>query len=162
MQNVAYKFIKKLLEKQDIDVLHDKLSLAANGSKEIATADFRAIVSELSLDFTQVEVDKLIEDIMKTQDNPAKINYIELLSELDNISEYNKDTKIWMIFNQFADDISGSITQDDLKSALVKLNLNKTDEEIKNIMFILNINESEDIDFDQFKLIINHKGKQRE
>lgn len=101
MQNVAYKFVKKLLNRDDLEILHTKFVEAAGTSEEIPIFQFKQVIESFNKDFKKDEIDKLVKDILKTQEMTGKINYVDLLAELDNISEYNQDTKIWMTFNKF-------------------------------------------------------------
>ena len=106
MQNVAYKFIKKIMNKADLQNLHEKFAEVASGTDKIPITTFREAISSVYPDFTKDEVDRLITDILQTQKMTTKINYIDFLAELDNITEYNQDTKAWITSNTSNADIS--------------------------------------------------------
>lgn len=159
MQNAAYKFVKKALETNDIEKLHQEFAKAANGEEEVNILDFKRIIADFSPEMSSDQLDELVHDILKTQSLTGKINYVKLLIELDNITEYNQDTKIWLTFNKYADDDTGFIKFKHLLTALKGCNIHTTDQKIKDICLVLHIPIDEDIDFDQFKNIVIHKNK---
>jgi len=159
MQNVAYEFVKKTMDDSDLEKLHEKFAEVWNESEEVSILDFKKVIASFSSDFTQEQIDQLVRDIQKTQSLTGKINYVNLLAELDSMSEYKNDTKMWMTYNKFADNETGLLKYKDLQQALNKFKIDKSYEELKEIWTILKIPEKEDIDFEQFKDIISYKNR---
>jgi serine/threonine protein kinase len=162
MQNVAHKFIKKALEKDDITSMHDEFALVADESNKVDVVNFKLILLKYQPEMSNEQVDKLIKDILKNQDNAttSRINYLTLLDELENLKDYNNDTKMWLIYSKHSND-SGQIPFKLLRKALEELEIHKSPEDLKDVLMILNISQDEEIDFEIFKKIATHKSRSK-
>ena len=60
----------------------------------------------------------VVKDILTTQNSTSKIKYISLLEELEDLQEYNQDTKMWLMYNKHVDEERGAIKISELRLAL--------------------------------------------
>jgi calcium-dependent protein kinase len=114
MQNVAHKFIKTSLERNDIAKMHEEFEMVADESDKVDIVNFKTILVKYQPEMPNEQIDRLIKDIMRTQNATSRINYLELLDELESLKDYNNDTKTWMIYNKHID-ATGQIAFKDLK-----------------------------------------------
>jgi calcium-dependent protein kinase len=120
MQNVAHQFVKHALENNELQEMHREFDDVADEKGQVNVYDFKKVVSKFSPEFSSDQVEKLVKDVLKTQRTSGKINYMDLLDELQSMHDYNEDTKIWMTYNKFANDDTGFISFNKLKPALLE------------------------------------------
>ena len=61
----------------------------------------------------------------------GKINYTEFLTATISIQKFLSEEKLWMLFKHFDCDDSGFITQDNIREALDRLNLQISEDEMR-------------------------------
>lgn len=133
MQNVAHQFVKHTLENNELEEMQKDFEDVADDKGQVNVYDFKKVVSKFGPEFSGDQVDKLVRDVLKTQRTSGKINYIDLLDELQSMHDYSQDTKIWMTYNKYASDETGFISFSKLKTALNEFDITKTDEDFKSI-----------------------------
>ena len=121
--------------------------------------DFNIIIEKFNPGFSTQQLENLVKDVLKSQDSDSKVNYQDLLKELENIKEYNQDTVLWMTYNKFSNDTTGLIEFTKLRNALEDINIVKSDDDLKDLLMILKIPRNEDINFEKFKVLVSHKSK---
>eukprot|EP00359_Climacostomum_virens_P000223 CAMPEP_0204896916 /NCGR_PEP_ID=MMETSP1397-20131031/443_1 /ASSEMBLY_ACC=CAM_ASM_000891 /TAXON_ID=49980 /ORGANISM="Climacostomum Climacostomum virens, Strain Stock W-24" /LENGTH=538 /DNA_ID=CAMNT_0052064601 /DNA_START=56 /DNA_END=1672 /DNA_ORIENTATION=- len=85
----------------------------------------------------------------------GKIKYTDFLIATLDIKKILDDEHIWSAFTYFDSDRNGTITLTELKGALERAGCELTEEELDEIILAFDINRDHNIDFEEFKAMLD-------
>ena len=151
LQKEIYYFIAKISSEQEINKLKNIFNeLDEDNSGIISINELEKGFKEINIEITKEELKQIWEGLDFHKD--GKINYSEFLAAMISSYNFQKEEKIWSVFNMFKEEntIKSYITYDSMCNAVNTLNLNINKYEIKKCFEKYN----KYIDFDTFKKII--------
>lgn len=82
MQSAAQKFVKKEIEIKDIKGMKEKFYELSDEKGTVNIVNFKQILLKTQIDFTGVQADNLIKEILQSQESTERIDYINFINEL--------------------------------------------------------------------------------
>ena len=84
----------------------------------------------------------------------GKINYSEFLAATLHVQTFLTDEKLWALFKQFDTDDSNVITADNILAAMEKWGRKISEQEVKELLEMHDINRNGSISFEEFKFML--------
>ena len=160
LQKEIYYFLAKISTEKDLDKLKNFfIQLDVDNSGTLTVDEIEKAFKEIDIRITEEELKQIWEGLDFHQD--GQINYSEFLAAMVSSFNFQKEEKLWSVFNIFKENSGGNknyITYDSLYNAAKALNLNINESEIKKCFE----KYDEEIDFETFKnLIMNSEEEDK-
>lgn len=140
----------KMADQQEIEKLGQQFQQLDKDKTGMLNAwELRAAIVESDLNLTNDQIDQIIAEVDYFGNN--KINYSEFLMATLDVQLFMDNNKLQAIFNQFDTDGSGSITQENIVTAMNKIGHVITQEDLDKIMAQHDIQKNKVITFIEFK-----------
>ena len=134
------------------------MQLDVDNSGTLTVDEIEKAFKEIDIGITEEELKQIWEGLDFHQD--GQINYSEFLAAMISSFNFQKEEKLWSVFNLFKENSGNKnyITYESLYNAAKALNLNINENEIKKCFEKYN----EEIDFETFKkLIMNSEDEDK-
>ena len=151
LQKEIYYFIAKISSEKDLERLKNFfMQLDVDNSGTLTSDEIEKAFKEIDIGITEDELKQIWEGLDFHQD--GQINYSEFLAAMVSSFNFQKEEKLWSVFNLFKENGGNKnyITYDSLNNAAKALNLNINENEIKKCFE----KYDEEIDFETFKKLI--------
>ena len=151
LQKEIYYFIAKICSEQDINKLkHFFNKLDVDNSGILTIEELEKGFKEINIGITKEELQQIWEGLDFHKD--GQINYSEFLAAMVSSYDFQKEEKLWYVFNLFKEGnkTKSYITYDSMCNAVKNLNLNINEKDIKKCFEKYN----KTIDFKTFKKLI--------
>jgi Ca2+-binding EF-hand superfamily protein len=151
LQKEIYYFIAKISSEKDLERLKNFfMQLDVDNSGTLTSDEIEKAFKEIDIGITEDELKQIWEGLDFHQD--GQINYSEFLAAMVSSFNFQKEEKLWSVFNLFKENSGNKnyITYDSLNNAAKALNLNINENEIKKCFE----KYDEEIDFETFKKLI--------
>ena len=151
LQKEIYYFIAKISTEKDLEKLKNFfMQLDVDNSGTLTIDEIEKAFKEIDIGITEDELKQIWEGLDFHQD--GQINYSEFLAAMVSSFNFQKEEKLWSVFNLFKENSGNKnyITYDSLNNAAKALNLSINENEIKKCFEKYN----EEIDFETFKKLI--------
>ena len=151
LQKEIYYFIAKISTEKDLEKLKNFfMQLDVDNSGTLTIDEIEKAFKEIDIGITEDELKQIWEGLDFHQD--GQINYSEFLAAMVSSFNFQKEEKLWSVFNLFKENSGNKnyITYDSLNNAAKALNLNINENEIKKCFE----KYDEEIDFETFKKLI--------
>ena len=151
LQKEIYYFLAKISNEKDLERLKNFfLQLDVDNSGTLTIDEIEKAFKEIDIGITEDELKQIWEGLDFHKD--GQINYSEFLAAMVSSFNFQKEEKLWSVFNIFRENSGNKnyITYDSLYNAAKALNLNINEIEIKKCFEKYN----EEIDFETFKKLI--------
>ena len=151
LQKEIYYFIAKISTEKDLEKLKNFfMQLDVDNSGTLTIDEIEKAFKEIDIGITEDELKQIWEGLDFHQD--GQINYSEFLAAMVSSFNFQKEEKLWSVFNLFKENSGNKnyITYDSLNNAAKALNLNINENEIKKCFE----KDDEEIDFETFKKLI--------
>ena len=151
LQKEIYYFIAKITSEKEIEKLKNFfMQLDVDNSGTLTVDEIEKAFKEIDIGITEEELKQIWEGLDFHQD--GQINYSEFLAAMISSFNFQKEEKLWSVFNLFKENSGNKnyITYESLYNAAKALNLNINENEIKKCFEKYN----EEIDFETFKKLI--------
>ena len=159
LQKEIYYFIAKITSEKEIEKLKNFfMQLDVDNSGTLTVDEIEKAFKEIDIGITEEELKQIWEGLDFHQD--GQINYSEFLAAMISSFNFQKEEKLWSVFNLFKENSGNKnyITYESLYNAAKALNLNINENEIKKCFEKYN----EEIDFETFKkLIMNSEDEDK-
>ena len=152
LQKEIYFFLAKISTETDINKLKEFfISLDIDNSGTLSIKEIEEAFEELNINIPKQKLKQICDGLDFHKD--GQIKYSEFLAAMVSSYDFNKEDKLWTVFNIFKQGSKSKncITFDSMKNAVKALNLNINENDIKKCFEKYN----EEIDFESFKKIIN-------
>ena len=151
LQKEIYYFLAKISSEQEINKLKNffqKLDVDNNGTLNIEK--FENGFKQINIPITDEELKQIWEGLDFHKD--GQINYSEFLAAMISSYNFQKEEKLWSVFNLFKEGVKSKskFTYESIYNAAKTLNLNINEDEIKKCFEKYN----KAIDFETFKKLI--------
>ena len=160
LQKEIYYFIAKISSEKDLETLKNFFKqLDVDNSGTLTIDEIEKAFKEIDIGITEDEVKRIWEGLDFHQD--GQINYSEFLAAMVSSFNFQKEEKLWSVFNIFKENSGNKnyITYDSLCDAAKALNLNINENEIKKCFE----KYDKEIDFETFKnLIMNSENEDKQ
>ena len=151
LQKEIYYFLAKISTEKDLEKLKNFfMQLDVDNSGTLTRDEIEKAFKEIDIGITEEELKQIWEGLDFHQD--GQINYSEFLAAMVSSFNFQKEEKLWSVFNLFKENSGNKnyITYESLNNAAKALNLNINENEIKKCFEKYN----EEIDFETFKKLI--------
>ena len=151
LQKEIYYFIAKISSEKDLERLKNFFKeLDVDNSGTLTVDEIEKAFKEIDIGITEEELKQIWEGLDFHKD--GQINYSEFLAAMVSSFNFQKEEKLWSVFNLFKETNKNKnyITYDSLNNAAKALNLNINENEIKKCFE----KYDEEIDFETFKKMI--------
>ena len=151
LQKEIYYFIAKISSEKDLERLRNFFKqLDVDNSGTLTCDEIEKAFREIDIGITEDELKQIWEGLDFHQD--GQINYSEFLAAMISSFNFQKEEKLWSVFNLFRENSGNKnyITYESLNNAAKALNLNINENEIKKCFE----KYDEEIDFETFKKLI--------
>ena len=151
LQKEIYYFLAKISTENDINKLKEFFNqLDVDSSGTLTIEEVEKAFKEIDINITEAELQQIWEGLDFHKD--GQVNYSEFLAAMVSSYNFQKEEKLWSVFNLFKEGNKGKnyITYDSLCSAAKALNLNINEDEIKKCFE----EYDEEINFETFKKLI--------
>ena len=151
LQKEIYYFIAKISSEKDLERLRNFFKqLDVDNSGTLTCDEIEKAFKEIDIGITEDELKQIWEGLDFHQD--GQINYSEFLAAMVSSFNFQKEEKLWSVFNLFKENSGNKnyITYDSLYNASKALNLNINESEIKKCFE----KYDKEIDFETFKKLI--------
>ena len=151
LQKEIYYFIAKISSENDINKLKQFFNqLDVDNSGTLTIEEVEKAFKEIDIDITDEEL-KLIWDGLDFHKD-GQVNYSEFLAAMVSSYNFQKEEKLWSVFNLFKEGNKNKnyITYESMANAAKALKLNIDENELKNCFKKFN----EELKFEDFKKII--------
>ena len=151
LQKEIYYFLAKISTENDINKLKEFFNqLDVDSSGTLTIEEVEKAFKKIDIDITEEELQQIWEGLDFHKD--GQVNYSEFLAAMVSNYNFQKEEKLWSVFNLFKEGNKGKnyITYESLCSAAKALNLNINEDEIKKCFEQYH----EEINFETFKKLI--------
>ena len=151
LQKEIYYFIAKISSEDDINKLKQCfIELDVDSSGTLTLEEVEKAFKKIEIDITEEELQQIWEGLDFHKD--GQVNYSEFLAAMVSSYNFQKEEKLWSVFNLFKENGKSKnyITFDSLANAAKALNLAINEDEIKKCFEQFH----EEINFEEFKKLI--------
>ena len=151
LQKEIYYFIAKISSEQDLLKLkHFFFELDADNSGTLTLDEIEKGFKEINVSISEEELNQIWEGLDFHKD--GQINYSEFLAAMVSSYNFQKEEKLWSVFNLFKEGNNNKsvVTYESTCNAVKTLNLNINEEQIKKCFE----KYKKEIDFESFKKLI--------
>lgn len=113
--------------------------------------ELKVAIKESDVNMTEEQIDRIIDEV--DYFGNQKINYTEFLMATLDVRSFMDDNKLRAIFNQFDTDGSGSITRQNIITAMNKIGRDITQEDLEEIMSEHDLAKNGVITYIEFKAL---------
>ena len=151
LQKEIYYFIAKVSKESDIVKLkHFFSQLDTDNSGTLTINEIEKALKKIDIDITEEELNQIWEGLDFHKD--GQVNYSEFLAAMISSYNFEKEEKLWSVFNMFKENNKKQnyITYESLRNVTKALNLNINEKEIKKCFD----KYDKELNFEDFKKIV--------
>ena len=151
----------KMADSNNIDSLREEFEkMDKDGTGLLSAEELKNAIKESDIPIPDDQVEKIINEV--DYFGNKKINYTEFLVATLDVKNFLDDNKLRAVFQQFDTDGNGSITKDNIISAMEKIGHAITQEDLDEIMKEHDTKKDGKISYIEFKAIFLDVADQKE